>query len=260
MLGELNINWLLVGVILVIVIGFIIGFVKGAFKMIYAVVAIVLAITLTIMISPITKSFLMRNTKFYNFIYEKTETLVDKNEWTALIAKRIAPDEKDIEIESGGADSVSLMRELLDTLGIPEKFKEAILGDESVITSIEISSDADTNDALEAMEKGAYTGITHVVIKAIAFLLTLLVVGIILAILGGLMSALGRVPGIDKVNAIVGGLAGGCIALLIVWVFFAIVTMLSTTEFGKTMLAMISENPLLSFIYNHNVISARILS
>ena len=109
-------------------------------------------------------------------------------------------------------------------------------------------------------EKGAYTGVTNVVVKAVAFLTTLFIVGIVLALLGGITDLLGKIPCVDKVNAIVGAMAGGLIGLVIVWVIFAVATMLSATVFGQKILTLISENPLLSFIYNHNYITTRILS
>ena len=257
---RLGINWLLIAVIAILIIGAIVGAVKGAFKMIFAVIAIVLAIALTILISPVTRSLLMRNANVYNFFYAKTESLAEKNGWVDMLA-RIA-DNKDEEpvAETGGEDSVKLLGDLLTLIGVPEKFRQSILGDESVIATMEKNSDATTNDTLETIQRGAYTGITNVVIKALAFLLTLLIVGIILALLGGLLNLLSKIPGIDKANAIAGAIAGGFIALLVIWVIFAIITMLGNTSFGQQMLAMIGENKLLSFIYNHNFISSRILS
>ncbi len=259
LLEKFGLNWLVLAVLAVFVIGIIVGAVKGAFKMIFAVIAIVLAITLTILLSPVTKSLFMRNAKIYNFFYQRTESLAEKNGWVGMLA-RMAPAASEDDVETSGADSLKILSDLLDLFGVPEKFKQSILGDESVIATMETNSDATANDALEKIEIGAYTGITNVVIKALAFITTLLVVGLILALISGLFSLLGKIPGIDKANAIAGGIAGGFISLMIIWVIFAIFTMLGNTTFGQNMLALIGENKILSFIYNHNFISSRILS
>jgi hypothetical protein len=86
------------------------------------------------------------------------------------------------------------------------------------------------------------------------------VVGVILAVVGGLFGLPGKIPGVDKVNMIAGGISGGFIALAVVWIVFAVFTSLSASSFGQKMLALIAENPLLTFIYNHNFITRNILS
>ncbi len=257
-LEKLHLNWLVIAVVIIVIAGVIIGANKGAFKMIFTVIAIVLAISLTILISPITKAKLMSSPKIYDFFYEKTEKLAGDNQWAQLISQKL--EEKGEEPSDDGESSVELLNDLLDTMGVPEKYKESIAGDESVIRNMEISADADTNERAENVQKGVYTGITNVVVKAVAFLITLFIVGIILAVLGGFTNLLAKIPGVDKVNAIVGAIAGGLIALVIIWVLFAGATALSATGFGQTILAMIKENRLLTFIYEHNFITSRILS
>lgn len=259
LLDKLHINLMLIGVLAIIAIGVIIGAHKGAFKMIFAVIGIVLAISLTVLLSPITKSMLMSRPNVYNFFYEKVEALAEKNKWAEVISNMASSKSDDTQsIESSGSNSVALMNELMNTMNVPEGFRESILGDEGVISNLEISADANANETAESLKKGAYTGITNLIIKAVAFIITLLVVGIILAMLGGLTNLLSRIPGIEQANSIAGAIAGGLIGLVIVWVIFVIITMISATAIGQKMLAMINENPLLSFIYNHNFISSKV--
>ena len=259
LLDKLHINLLLIGVLAIIAIGAIIGARKGAFKMIFAVIGIVLAISLTVLLSPITKSMLMSRPNVYNFFYEKVEALADKNKWAEVISNMASSKSDDTQIiENSGSNSVALMNELMNTMNVPESFRESILGDEGVISNLEISADANANETAESLKKGAYTGITNLIIKAVAFIITLLIVGIILAMLGGLTNLLSHIPGIEQANSIAGAIAGGLIGLVIVWVIFVIITMISATAIGQKMLAMINENPLLSFIYNHNFISSKV--
>ncbi len=255
---KLHVNWLLIVVLVIIIAGIVTGAVKGAFKMIFTVVAIVIAISFTIIISPVVKAKMLNSPKIYNFFYQKTESIAEKNNWAKTISKML--EDKEEKPESSGADSVKLLEDALDTMGVPEKFKESVIGDESVIRNMEISSDADANEQAESIQKGAYTGVTNVVVKAVAFLTTLFIVGIVLALLGGITDLLGKIPCVDKVNAIVGAMAGGLIGLVIVWIIFAVATMLSATVFGQKIITLISEKHLLSFIYNHNYNTTRILS
>ena len=257
-LEKLHINWLCILVVGLILAGIILGAVKGAFKLIYIAVAFAMAIILTNFLSPITKAKMMGNPKIYNFFYEKTETLGEKSTIAKMIANLTAV--KETKPETSGSDSLELFGDVLDTLNLPESVKQSMVGDESALANLEISMDADVNEAADSMKKGTYTGITNIVVKAIAFLLTLLVVGVILAVVGGLFGLLGKIPGVDKVNMIAGGISGGFIALAVVWIVFAVFTSLSASSFGQKMLALIAENPLLTFIYNHNFITRNILS
>ena len=257
-IDNLNLNWVFFVVVGILLAGVIIGYLKGVLKMIFFVISVFLAIFFTIVLSPITRSWLFKSDKLYNFVYARMESLIENNGWAEIIAEKIAGDGTDTE--TGGEESVNTAREILSALGIPESMQESILGDESALAKLEMSSDAEVNDRLIAAENGTCTGITNVIIKALAFLLTLLIVGILIAIVSGTLNLLGKIPGVGSVNKIVGGLIGGCAALLVVWVLFGIVTMFGATAVGQEILAKISENPVLSFIYDHSIISARILS
>ncbi len=257
-LDSLKLNWVFFVVVGILLTGVIIGYLKGVFKMIFLVISIFLAVFFTIVLSPITRSWLFKSDALYNFVYSRMEALIENNGWAEVIAENIAGDGTDAE--TGGEESIDTAREILSAIGIPESMRESILGDESVLNRLEISSDADVNERLASAEDGTCTGITNVTIKALSFLLTLLIVGIIIAILSGMLNLLGKIPGVGSVNKIVGGLMGGCVALFVVWVLFGIVTVFGATAAGQEILAKIAENPVLSFIYDHSIISARILS
>jgi hypothetical protein len=61
------------------------------------------------------------------------------------------------------------------------------------------------------------------------------------------------IPIINSIDKIGGVIFGVIEVLFIVWIFFVLITMLSAFDGGATMMKMIDENPLLSFIYKKDI-------
>lgn len=89
-------------------------------------------------------------------------------------------------------------------------------------------------------------------VNVVAFLLTLLVVTILLRAVVFSLNVVADLPGVGVVNRLAGGMLGLVAALLVVWVFFLVVTMLYVTGIGKELFGMIQENEILSLIYAYN--------
>ena len=93
------------------------------------------------------------------------------------------------------------------------------------------------------------------IINAIAFVVTLILAIIALAILCKTLDLLAKLPLLKQINAVAGLGAGVVEGLLLVWILFVILTMFAGSEFGRSSLEMIAENPLLDFLYKNNMVS-----
>jgi len=68
------------------------------------------------------------------------------------------------------------------------------------------------------------------------------------------LDLISKLPLLNGVNKTAGLLAGLLHGLVIVWVFFLIITVFGGTKIGQQALEMIGESEILSFIYNNNLL------
>ena len=93
------------------------------------------------------------------------------------------------------------------------------------------------------------------IINAIAFVISLILAIIGLIVLCFALNLLTKLPLLKQVNTTAGLAIGLVEGVLVVWILFVILTMFAGSEFGSKALALISENPLLNFLYKNNLVS-----
>ena len=76
---------------------------------------------------------------------------------------------------------------------------------------------------------------------------------ILLYALNKVLDVFAKLPLLKQANKLVGMALGLVQGILLVWLFFALVTVISGTEFGQTMFRYINESKLLSFLYTNNI-------
>lgn len=222
-------NWILIAVIGIIgVFGFI-GFKKGLIKMVFSLVSTIVALLVAMLFSPVVADMMKNNEAIVGFFDEKISAIVD------------------FTSEEAQAESEGQQQSLIDSLPLPETFKESILENNTAETYISMQA--------KNFEEYVCRQISNVIINAIAFVVTLLVAIIALAILCNALNLLAKLPLLKQINAAAGLGAGAVEGLLLVWVLFVVLTMFAGTEFGRSSLEMISENPLLDFLYKNNLVS-----
>lgn len=222
-------NWILIAVIAILgVLGFI-GFKKGLIKMVFSLVSTIIALLVAMLFSPVVAGVMKNNEAIVGFFDEKIGVIVD------------------FTSEEAQEDTEGKQQSLIESLPLPETFKESIL--ENNTTENYISMQA------ENFEEYVCRQITNVIINAIAFVVTLILAIIALAILCKTLDLLAKLPLLKQINAVAGLGAGVVEGLLLVWILFVILTMFAGSEFGRSSLEMIAENPLLDFLYKNNMVS-----
>lgn len=100
--------------------------------------------------------------------------------------------------------------------------------------------------------------VADVLLKAITFFVLIIVVYVVVTILINVLDFISRLPLINSINK-TGGLAVGLVqGLLLVWVGCLIVTAFANEPWGQEVFRQINANPLLTFIYNNNLITVLI--
>lgn len=92
------------------------------------------------------------------------------------------------------------------------------------------------------------------VVERIAWILVFILISILLGVLIHVLDIIAKLPGIDTINH-AGGLAVGLLeGLVIVWIFFLVITLCQGSEWGSQMMNEIQENPFLELLYENNLL------
>ena len=96
---------------------------------------------------------------------------------------------------------------------------------------------------------------TEVVLTAIIYIVIMLIVFIALRIVIFATGLIKHLPVIKQADQLGGAVLGLVEGLVIVWIFFTIVTAISTTQAASNILAQIQANSFLQMIYNYNPVT-----
>lgn len=212
-------------VTLLILAGFsFVGMKTGLIKMIFSLISTIVALLCASLFSPILANMLEQNTGVHDFLTKKVETVLEA----------VAPD----------AQSIT---DYLQSLPLPELIKNTV------------QEDSDTLQAVSAQALAVETyiceRIVSVIINSIAFAVTFFVALLTLFVLCRVLDLISKLPLLNEMNHMAGLAAGLAEGVLVVWIFFVVLTMFTGTEFGQNAMRMISENALLSYLYDNNWLS-----
>ncbi len=202
------------------------GYKRGLFKSAVSMIGIILAVFLTALLSPYVNKLVCQYTRIDEYI------------------KTVIIDRFEIDIEETGLTRAEEMR-MIEDIPLPENVKEWLIE----------NGNEENYSFLQAKGFNDYVAIylTELVMKGLTCLLTYAVCMIAVWILMAVSDILTDIPivhGIDKLGGMVFGAAQ---ALILVWMIFIILTLLSAFEAGAVMMDMIEENAVLSWLYEKNV-------
>lgn len=222
-------NWILIAVIGIIAVLAYLGLKKGFIKMVFSLVSTIAALLIAMLFSPVVAGMMKNNEAIVGFFDEKISAVVD------------------FTSEEAEEETESKQESLIDSLPLPETFKDSLLENNTLDNYVAMQA--------ENFEQYVCRQITNVIINAIAFVVTLLLAIIALALLCRALNLLAKLPLLKQINAAAGLAAGAAEGLLLVWILFVVLTMFAGTEFGSEAMEMIAENPLLDFLYKNNMVS-----
>lgn len=98
------------------------------------------------------------------------------------------------------------------------------------------------------------TRLTNIVLQALSFILLLIVIYAVLRIVLRIVGVIGKIPIIGGINRLLGGLLCLLEGLLVLWCLCFLVTAISGTGFGQSVVKVINESPVLKLIYDNNLL------
>jgi uncharacterized membrane protein required for colicin V production len=206
---------LLIVVLGIIIVNAFIGRKVGLIKIVFSLFSFIAALLLTSWVSPSINGMLKNNEAFYQKTYEKVETM--------------------LSLENKESDNQD---EMIKQLPLPKSIRETLL----------------ENKAKQEANIKSYitTQVTGIVINAMAFILTFIIVFIGLWVVSIALNIISKLPVLNQINKTAGFFVGALQGLVIVWIIFLILTVISSSALGKSAFQQIEESAILSFIYNNN--------
>ncbi|MCF0143114.1 MAG: CvpA family protein [Parasporobacterium sp.] len=92
------------------------------------------------------------------------------------------------------------------------------------------------------------------IVRLITFILLLIIVYLLTRLLLAISKLIEKIPVINGINRVFGGLIGLIEGALIVWILCSIVMALASTALGETIVKVIRESAFLSFVYDNNML------
>ncbi len=228
-------NWVLIIVLFVLAASAILGYYKGVLRIAYSLAAWVIVLVFVTWATPYIDRILTENTSI-------DEKLLSYCEETLRQTADTQTDTGNVENESDLAElGVQLPGTVLD--GILQK------------------ADDTADEFLE--ESGAYEkmaqGLAGFLMSGISFIIALVISWLIVGMLSQAIGIASKIPVIKGVNQLLGFLAGGIYGLILVWIGFYLVALTSAGETGRTIVSYIYQSPLLTYLYENNLVLTLIL-
>lgn len=222
-------NYVLIAVIAILATGAIVGWKKGFVDMLFGAVSMLLALALAVIIGPKLGAAV-----------QGSENIMNK--LTTKVSATLNLDELAIEIPQADV--------FIDNLNLPIVIKEKITSSEFV-ENMEINSLAET--ASDKMAEVVAVFLAKLIVSAVCFVIVFVVALILIYIADKILDLFTKLPLLKQANQLAGLALGVCQAILVVWMFFAVITMAGGTSFGQTMFGYISDSELLDFLYKNNI-------
>lgn len=94
--------------------------------------------------------------------------------------------------------------------------------------------------------------LSKLIIHIVAFLCTFLLVTIVLRAIIFALDIVSELPVLGFFNRLAGSVVGAAGGLIIIWLFFVVITLLYVTAFGREIYQVIQENAILNMLYENN--------
>ena len=222
-------NYVLIIILAALVVSAIYGWNKGFVDMMFGAVSMTVALILAVVIGPKLGEVLQNN-----------GTIMDK--LTTTVSTTLNLEDMAIELPEPEL--------LVENLNLPIIIKEKLASAEFAES---LKLDEMAEDASAKMAAGVAEFLAKTILGALCFVLVFIIAMILLYALNKVLDVFAKLPLLKQANKLVGMALGLVQGILLVWLFFALVTVISGTEFGQTMFRYINESKLLSFLYTPNL-------
>jgi uncharacterized membrane protein required for colicin V production len=135
--------------------------------------------------------------------------------------------------------------EVIDNLPLPESVRDLIIdyNNEEGYAGLGVTNFSDY----------IISFIATLILNVLSFLAAVIVVQVFLRILIAALGILSHIPLIGGLNRLLGLFLGLLQALFLLWIFFLVLSMISTTEAGLQLMSMVQSSSFLGYLYDSNL-------
>ena len=221
----MKLTWFGIVILLILILFIWMGYRRGFIREIVSFFFVFLSLSLAWAINPYINDFLISETPVYSTIQETCTDFVQKQS-------------SDLENEMESSS------QFIDGLNLPEILRKNIEKNNNTENYAELSVNTLTEYVSGYLARTIVNGLSYV----LAYILATIGIRIVVYIL----NLIAGLPILKTANKLPGGLVGFVKGLVFIWILFLILTVLCSTEIGKTSLELIEKDSLLSVIYQYD--------
>lgn len=221
----MKLTWFGIVILLILLLFIWMGYRRGFIREIVSFFFVFLSLSLAWAINPYINDFLISETPVYSTIQETCTDFVQK--------------------QSGNLENeTESSSQFIDGLNLPEVLRKNIEKNNNTENYAELSVNTLTEYVSGYLARTIVNGLSYV----LAYILATIGIRIVVYIL----NLIAGLPILKTANKLTGGLVGFVKGLVFIWILFLILTVLCSTEIGKTSLELIEKDSLLSVIYQYD--------
>ena len=221
----MKLTWFGIVILLILILFIWMGYRRGFIREFVSFFFVFLSLSLAWAINPYINDFLISETPVYSTIQETCTDFVQKQS-------------SDLENEMESSS------QFIDGLNLPEILRKNIEKNNNTENYAELSVNTLTEYVSGYLARTIVNGLSYV----LAYILATIGIRIVVYIL----NLIAGLPILKTANKLTGGLVGFVKGLVFIWILFLILTVLCSTEIGKTSLELIEKDSLLSVIYQYD--------
>ena len=221
----MKLTWFGIVILLILLLFIWMGYRRGFIREIVSFFFVFLSLSLAWAINPYINDFLISETPVYSTIQETCTDFVQKQS-------------SDLENETESSS------QFIDGLNLPEVLRKNIEKNNNTENYAELSVNTLTEYVSGYLARTIVNGLYYV----LAYILATIGIRIVVYIL----NLIAGLPILKTANKLTGGVVGFVKGLVFIWILFLILTVLCSTEIGKTSLELIEKDSLLSVIYQYD--------
>ncbi len=220
-------NWLLI-VILALIIGNVAwGYKKGFMRVALSLVSWIIVLIACYVVTPGIADAIIEHTSLAEVVQEAVNERL--NEALDEVIDGTLNNEAIAQVEAK----------------LPEQLRETLLGEHDSLADLVTGTGDISVDTTELANGAAYL---------IALIIVLIITRVALIIVEKVLNLVAKLPLIGQANTLLGVAAGALKGFVWCWVVLTVIAMLAYTGANTDLIALVSESPILIWLYEHNPI------
>ena len=219
-------NAMLILTLIILILSSILGAFRGFIQTFFAAFAVIIALIIAVQTGPYVGK-VIQHTPVYSAIANQIEENMDAQ--TMVMGEKVS-------------DQIDAIEEYK----IPGFIKEALIENNNS-QMYEVLGVYDFNEYVASY-------MACLVINAVSFLCVFLLAFIIIKIIEGALNLISKLPVLHSINKAGGIVCGVVHGLIRIWLIGVLIMAFAWTVPGQWASSQINENPILSLLYNHNLI------